>query len=128
MARLSWPTRLYVGVLALGALATVGLMATRTAGATATVNLLVAAEFVALAVVANHFPLEFARQRKVHASLGAQFALVLYAGPSLGIPLVGLAALLGQTTLLLRGRRGLLGLLFNTSQAVLAAAAAGACL
>src|SRR5919108_2798953 len=95
-------------------------------------GVLVLGELAGLAVVAQHFPLAFGPKRKFDLSLAVHFAIVLVAGMPLAMALVGAGVGLGQATLALRrdphsGRRmrGLNGALFNTSQAMLAVAAAG---
>jgi signal transduction histidine kinase len=95
-------------------------------------NLLVVAELAALTVVAQHFPLALGPRRQLDLSLAVHFAIVLVAGMPLAMAVVGASEGLGQGTLMLRRNphtgkrmRGLYGVLFNTSQAMLAAAVAG---
>jgi signal transduction histidine kinase len=92
-------------------------------------------QLVALQVVAQHFALPLAERRKFDLSIGVQYAILLIAGAPLAVALAGLGEGLGQGTLALRrdretGRRmrGVYGALFNTSQAMVAVAAAGAAL
>jgi signal transduction histidine kinase len=85
---------------------------------------------VAMAVLAQHFPVVIGRDRKVDVSTAAYFACVLLFSPPLAVALVGLSQLLGQFTLARRrnpvsGRplRTARSALFNTGQAMVATAA-----
>ena len=98
-------------------------------------NAIVLGELVVLAVAAQHFPLSVAPRRQFDVSIAVYFALVVLAPGPLGMALVGAGEAIGQLTLMLRrdprtGRRlrGLHAALFDTSQYMLAAGAAGAVL
>lgn len=96
-------------------------------------GLLLIGELLLLMVVAQHFPLSLAPKRKLDFGIAVHFATLLIAGVPLAIALVGLGEGIGQGTLMPRrdptsGKRlrGVHGALFNTSQVMLAVAAAGA--
>jgi signal transduction histidine kinase len=88
-----------------------------------------ATELVFLGAFAQHFPLQYGPQRKADPSIAVYFACVLLFDPQAAVVMVGTSQLLGQTTLALRRApgtgqrmRGARGVLFNTSQLVLATA------
>ena len=88
---------------------------------------------IALAVLAQHVPLQAGPQRKVDTSVAVYFSVVLLLGPALTMATVALAQMLGQGTLALRrdgatgARRGTVrSVAFNTAQFALAAGLAGA--
>jgi len=88
---------------------------------------------VALAVVAQHVPLQAGPRRKVDTSVAVYFTAVLLLGPPAAMAMVALAQALGQGTLALRRdratgvRRGTpRSVAFNTAQFALAAGLAGA--
>ena len=87
----------------------------------------------ALAVLAQHFPVEIAPKRKVDVSVSAYFASLLLFGAPVAVALVGVSHLLGQLTLCLRRNpvtgnpmRTVRSALFNTSPARVATALAAA--
>jgi signal transduction histidine kinase len=91
-----------------------------------------AIELVVLAVIAQHFPLAVGPQHKIDTSIAVYFACVLLFDTPEAVVLVGLAQVLGQSTLALRHvpgtnkrMRGARGILFNTSQLVLATTLGG---
>ena len=93
------------------------------------VELGLAAELVVLAVVAQHFPMPLGPQHKLDTSIAVYFACLLLFDAPQAVVLVGISQLVGQATLALRrspstGKRmrGARGVLFNTSQLVLATA------
>src|SRR6266511_1242412 len=57
---------------------------------------------VLLAVLAQHFPVMIAPNRKVDTSIAVYFAFLLLFGAPAAVALVGLSQLLGQGTLALR--------------------------
>jgi signal transduction histidine kinase len=88
-----------------------------------------AIELVLLAVVAQHFPLPVGPQHKVDTSIAVYFGCLLLFDAPEAVVLVGVSQVLGQATLALRRipgtckrMRGARGILFNTSQLVLATA------
>jgi len=88
--------------------------------------------FLALAVLAQHFPLELAPRHKVNAAVAAYFAALLLLGAPPAVPLAAAGQLLGGIGLMLRrdrhtGRRlrGPAGVLFNAAQLTLAVALGG---
>jgi len=88
--------------------------------------------FLALAVLAQHFPLELAPRHKVNAAVAAYFAALLLLGAPPAVPLAAAGQLLGGIGLMLRrdrhtGRRlrGPAGVIFNAAQLTLAVALGG---
>src|SRR5687767_12298239 len=85
-----------------------------------------------MALVAQHFPVAIAPKRKVDVSVAPYFASLLLFGAPVAVALTGAGQLMGQLTLSLRRNpetgkrlRTLRGALFNSSQAMVAAALAG---
>jgi putative nucleotidyltransferase with HDIG domain len=90
-----------------------------------------AAILVSIGVVAANFPVMIRKNYKVDATPAIDLALVVLFPAAAAVALVGLARILGDATLCLRRnpttgkqRRRPIDLLFNTSQMILAAAAA----
>src|SRR5258707_8756167 len=90
-----------------------------------------AAILVAIGVVAANFPVMIRKNYKVDATPAIDLALVVLFPAAAAVALVGLTRVLGDATLFLRHnphtgnrRRRPIDLLFNTSQMILAAAAA----
>jgi signal transduction histidine kinase len=105
---------------------------TRTTHALAGGDQELAIELVVLAVIAQHFPLAVGPQHKVDTSIAVYFACMLLFDVPVAVVLVGTGQALGQSTLALRyvagtrkRMRGARGVLFNTSQLVLATTLAG---
>ncbi|MGH2355841.1 MAG: sensor histidine kinase [Chloroflexota bacterium] len=87
---------------------------------------------VALAVVAQHFPVVLGPGRKADVSIALYFADLLLLGPAAAVSVVGVSQALGQGTLALRRdptsgrrRRGVRFVLFNTSQLMVATGLSG---
>jgi len=79
---------------------------------------------VVLAAVATNYPVMVTPRYKAHAAPAIGFAMVLLLPAAPAVALVGLGALGGEGALWLRHRRALIDVVFNTSQNILAAAAA----
>ena len=87
--------------------------------------LVLMAECVALGVVAQHFSIPTSPNHKVAISDAAFLAGLLLFGAPVGTLLVGVGELIGQSTLMLRGLRGRISILFNTGQLSLSMGLAG---
>jgi HD-GYP domain-containing protein (c-di-GMP phosphodiesterase class II) len=92
------------------------------------------AVFVLLGAIASHFPVELTPRFKSNVSTAVNFAILLLFPAPLAIATIGLAVLLGNSTLALRRnregrrRRGVYDTLFNTAQMMIGAGAAAAVL
>jgi HD-GYP domain-containing protein (c-di-GMP phosphodiesterase class II) len=92
------------------------------------------AVFVLLGAIASHFPVELTPRFKSNVATAVNFAILLLFPAPLAIATIGLAVLLGNSTLALRRnregrrRRGVYDTLFNTAQMMIGAGAAAAVL
>ena len=92
------------------------------------------AVLVLLGATASHFPVELTPRFKSNVATAVNFAILLLFPAPLAIALIGLAVLLGNSTLALRRnregrrRRGIYDTLFNTAQMVIGAGVASAVL
>lgn len=81
--------------------------------------------FLALAVLAQHFPLELAPRHKVNAAVAAYFAALLLLGATAAVPLAAGGQLLRRDRHTGRRLRGPAGVFFNAVQLTLAVALGG---
>jgi hypothetical protein len=115
----------YLWTVALISIAVLAILASTSQGGPAPLGL--AIELVLLGAIAQHFPLPVGPQHKIDTSIAVYFACVLLFDTPAAVVVVGVSQVLGQATLALRrvpgtGKRmrGARGVLFNTSQLVLA--------
>jgi HD-GYP domain-containing protein (c-di-GMP phosphodiesterase class II) len=129
---LPWRARvfLYTAALAAGAVlmvwpAAAALSVAGADGGFSSRDLLALGELLGLSVLGQYFHVHITPKRKVQLASAVYFAVLLLYGVPLAVVFTACSQLIGQTVLVLRGQRGLPGLIFNTSQFTLAVAAAG---
>ena len=133
--RLRTPARVFLSLIVLGAGAALAAWVVwartqpaagaRPEGLASPADLFLAAELVAMAVVAQFLHVPVAPKHKVAISDAPYFACLLFFGAPIATVLAALGQLIGQGILALRGVRGIASVAFNTAQMVLAMSLAG---